>query len=113
MAERHPDLVKALAAAKRGDVGPVLGVAARAILAQDEGRYCECADPVLAGDDLLCGACLLNNKDQERRRCAVICDAHDFVPGPCGGLMCKVCMCSESAPRHHGVDATPRYSWES
>jgi hypothetical protein len=110
----HPKLVAAHAALdKRDDFRPMVALAFGAIAAQDDGRYCECSEPLLAGDDLMCGACLLNNKDQERKRCARSCNAHEFVPSPKFPPMCAVCTMWKDSPRHHGVDATPRYSWET
>lgn len=114
MNTEHPKLTAARAALEDGGagVGPILALAFGARAAQDEGRYCECTDPLLVGDDLMCGACLLNNKDQERKRVAAICNAHDFVPWSKVEGFCDICARGESDPRHHGVDATPRYSWE-
>jgi hypothetical protein len=107
----HPKLVAALQAATEGRYGAVLGIAARARLAADAGRRCECPEPELTGEDLLCGACLLNNKNQERRKVTKLVQAHDFVPGKLGGRMCSVCTMPERAERHHGVAAIGRCSW--
>lgn len=111
MSAEHPKLTAARAALEEGGagVGPIIALAFGARAAQDEGRYCECPDPILTGNDLMCGACLLNNKDQERKRCAVICNAHEFVPWEVAGF-CGTCARGEADPRHHGIDAAPRYS---
>lgn len=51
-----------------GSVGEILKMALNARAAVDEGRYCECDQPVLSGDALMCGGCLLRNRTQEIRR---------------------------------------------
>lgn len=77
----------------------------------DEGRYCECAEPDLSGAALMCFRCDLRNRDQEIAAVHRIVDAHDFVPGKLGGLMCAVCTNKEDIPRHHGVGEVGRTSW--
>lgn len=59
----------------------------------------------------MCGACLHENKDQER--CAVdrLVNAHEFVPGKLAGRMCSVCSGWADWPRHHGVHEVGRCSW--
>ena len=108
---QHPKLKSALEAAHDGDYMPILGIALRSRSAADAGQYCECTDPLLTGADLMCGACLLRNKDQERAAVDRLVKAHDFVPGKLGGLLCATCTYSASAPRHHGVDEPGRCSW--
>lgn len=95
------------------DWGTAMRLAFKCREARAEGRYCECSEPDVAGVSLMCAKCGLSNKDQERKACDVICKAHDFVPGALEGLLCKQCTMSADAPRHHGVDTTPRYSWDS
>jgi hypothetical protein len=108
---QHPKLAKALAASDSGEWGPVLGIAMRARSAADRGEFCECPEPLLVGADLMCGACLRNNRDQERAAVDRLVRAHDFVPGKLGGLMCKVCTMGRSAPRHHGISEVGYCSW--
>lgn len=79
--------------------------------AVDEGRYCECEQPSLIADELMCGHCLLRNRGQEVKRVHRSVDAHEFVPGKLRGLMCKVCTQTADAPRHHGTPAVGRTSW--
>lgn len=76
-----------------------------------EGRYCECEQPSLNGDALMCGHCLLRNKDQEIARLRRSVDAHEFVPGKLRGRMCAVCTQFEDESRHHGQPAVGRTSW--
>lgn len=80
-------------------------------VAADEGRYCQCAQPSVTGLDLMCGECLLQNRDQEIKRLHSIVDAHEFIPGKLRGLMCKICTQTVQEPRHHGVPAVGRTSW--
>lgn len=109
MRAQHPDLTAAL---DPFDPARLLGIALRARGAADKGRYCECAEPLTAGLDLMCGACLLNNKDQERRRVIDFVRAHDFVAGEHGsGWICERCTLFEDHERHHGVDGIGRCSW--
>lgn len=74
-----------------------------------EGRYCECPVPDLLG--LMCVACRLRHRGQEVAAVHRLVDAHDFVPGKLGGLMCAVCTQPEKAARHHGQPAVGRTSW--
>lgn len=106
----HPRLRSALDEAHKG-VGPILGIALGARAAQDEGRYCECTEPELTGSDLLCGACLLNNRGQEVLRVEAIVRAHEFEPDPRHPFFCRTCTMGADAPRHHGVSAVGRTSW--
>lgn len=117
--KQHPKLTEALAAMERGDPDwpmAILGIGLRARLAADEdGRYCECADPLLTGLDLMCGACLFNNRDQEIRRLLSIYGAHEFEldtssPTKIAMRWCK-CTWPEDDPRHHGEDKPMRTSW--
>lgn len=108
----HPGLTSALAALDNGEgAAAIFAVALSARAAADEGRYCECAEPEVAGLDLMCAECLLNNKDQERALVRSFTHAHKFVPGKLGGAFCKVCVQLETDPRHHGVNAVGRTSW--
>ncbi len=109
----HYDLKAAMEALYDGNPSPVIAIAMRARFAADEGRYCECDSPEVLGLDLMCGACLLNNKDQERARVRSIAHAHEFVPDAdlMGGAFCKACVRLEDDSRHHGVDAVGRTSW--
>lgn len=81
----------------------------------EEGIYCECDEPEVYDPGLMCWKCECRNKDQERKAVDRICNAHDFIPDAdfLGGLGCKVCTNWEDNPRHHGIDATPRYSWDA
>lgn len=76
-----------------------------------QGRYCECEQPSLNGDALMCGHCLLRNRGQEIRRLHRIVDAHSFVPGKLRGRMCAMCTHWEDDPRHHGQPAVGTTSW--
>lgn len=112
---QHPELTAALAAARKGEVGAVVAIALRARSAADDGRYCRCAEPLLAGLDLMCGACLLNNGDQEVRKLLSIYGAHAFdadtsKPHRVAMGWCK-CTYPEDDPRHHGIDRPCRTSW--
>src|SRR5216684_3532919 len=108
---QHPSLTRALTEAEHGTYGPVLGIAIRARASSDRGEYCECVEPDLVGRGLMCGACLRNNRDQERAAVDRLVQAHDFVPGKLGGLMCAVCTMGQEVPRHHGVSEVGRCSW--
>lgn len=94
-----------------GGIRKVLAAALKARIAADSGRYCECAEPVLCGLDLLCSQCLLQNRDQEIKRIHRIVDAHEFVPGKLRGLMCATCTRAREEPRHYGCPAIGRTSW--
>ena len=107
----HPDLTAALARLDAGQLGPIVRIGMRARFAAREGRRCECAEPELTGHDLLCGACLLENRDQERRAVDRLVGAHEFVPGKLSGRMCAVCTGRANLPRHHGVDEVGHCSW--
>lgn len=69
----------------------------------------------VTGLDLMCGACLLNNRDQEKRKLLSIYGAHDFVPSTRSALRERLhwCECTwpEDDERHHGVDKPCRTSW--
>jgi hypothetical protein len=104
----HPDLGRAQVT---DDWQALAAIALRAREAVDDGRYCECDPPELSGTALMCGACLLRNKNQERAAVDRMVRAHDFVPGALGGLMCEVCSNNKEAPRHHGVPAVGTCSW--
>lgn len=93
------------------DLRAIIRMAMGARIAADEGRYCECAEPSLRGMDLMCGACLLNNRGQEIRRIHRSVDAHGHVPGKLGGYMCATCTQGPNDPRHHGQPAVGRTSW--
>jgi len=105
---QHPDLTAAL---DPFNPAAVIGIAARARLAQDEGRYCECPDPLTAGADLMCGSCLLNNRNQELRSLDASCGPHTFEPGELGGALCAICTHPEEKPWHHGQPRPARTSW--
>lgn len=107
----HPDLKAAIEALDAGHPAAIVAIGARARLAAADGRRCECAEPELVGADLLCGACLLENRDQERRGVDRLVNAHEFVPGKLSGRMCAVCMGRVSLPRHRGTDEVGRCSW--
>lgn len=110
---RHPDLIAALAAFDEGRPGPLLAIAARSIRGVDQGRYCECADPLVLDTDLMCGACLLRNREAEVRAVLRIVTAHEFVPDDRGRPLCAVCTQFEDHERHRGVHGTGRTSWGS
>lgn len=76
-----------------------------------EGRYCECEQPSLVDDALMCGSCLLRNRDQEITRIHRSVDPHGHVPDELGGRMCAVCTMWPDDPRHHGQPAVGRTSW--
>lgn len=112
MTGKHPDLEAAIEAlVDNGDAAGVVRIALQARAAQDEGRYCECAAPVLAGADLMCGACLLNNRNQELRNLDASRGPHEFEPGALEGMMCAVCTCWEPDIQHHGGAAKAKTSW--
>lgn len=96
---------------ERGEPKEILAMVFRARGAAEEGRWCECDEPITSGVGLLCGACLLNNQDQERLACVRIVRAHDFVPKETFLPMCAVCTMWEDNPRHHGVHGVGRASW--
>lgn len=110
----NPHLAKALS---DSDASTLVAIALRARAAADQGRYCECAEPELVGDDLLCGACLLNNRDQEVKAVLRLVSAHEFVPSTrfksaeFNAHFCAVCTQSVDHPRHHGVHSVGRTSW--
>jgi hypothetical protein len=110
----HPDLVAALAELEAGRAAAIIriGVAARRA-ALEMGAYCKCAEPELTGADLLCGACLHQNRDQERRAVDRLVNAHEFVSDPAkfGGRCCAICAMGRAVARHHGVDEVGRCSW--
>lgn len=107
----HSKLVDAMASLDNGDAGPLLGIAMRARIAAGNGDFCECNEPELTGADLMCEACLRNNRDQERRAVRRLVEHHDFVPGKVAGFFCKICVGPQEWPRHHGVDGVGRTSW--
>ncbi len=98
MSGEHPKLI---AARESGDVGPLLGLALDCRAAREAGIYCECDDPITAGDDLMCGRCLHSNRDQERERVRRIVSAHDFTPAARVEFMCDVCTGWEDDVRHN------------
>ena len=108
MTATHPDFQRALDA---NDMGALIGIALRARGWADDGLFCECEEPRIEGLDLMCGACLLNNKDQERRRIVNFVRAHAFEPDDRTGWMCKRCIQPEEHGRHHGVDGIGRCTW--
>lgn len=110
----HPKLTEALLALEGDEgAGALIGIALSARIAAGGGRYCECMDPEVEGLDLMCRACLLNNRDQERAKVRSFAHAHAFDPDMdlLNGAFCKVCARSETDPRHHGVNAVGRTSW--
>ena len=111
MVKQNQELTEALGEFDRGNPRSVLRIAFRARGAAAKGRYCQCLEPQLTGKDLMCGVCLLQNQDQERRAVDRLVGAHDFVPGKLGGRMCATCTMPERAPRHHGVSEIGRCSW--
>lgn len=115
MAEQHPKLVAALDQMESGDYGPVLAIALGARVKADDGRYCVCADPLLSGLDLMCSACLLNNRDQEKRKLLSLYGAHDFEADTASETRVAMgwCKCTypKDDPRHHGVDIRCVTSW--
>lgn len=115
MSSQNPNLTKALSDFEEGSPGDLVRIALGARMDANEGLYCDCSEPLLIGDDLLCGACLLNNRDQEVARLHLIVDAHDFTPGHSRGARllgwCHYCSYPEPDPRHHGVGVTGETSW--
>jgi len=107
---RHPKLTEAMNALDQGRGGPIVAIAARARLAAEAGEYCECEEPDLIGADLMCGACLRNNKGQERRAVRRLVEHHVFVQGRHEGF-CDICVGPEAWSRHQGVDGIGRTSW--
>lgn len=109
----HPKLTTAIEQLRSGEnPGAIIGIALRARMDADEhGIYCECAQPEVEGDDLLCGECLHNNRVQELKLLYRYYGPHDFVPGKLGGHMCAVCVYPETEPRHHGVPHFATTSW--
>jgi hypothetical protein len=83
-----------------GDYGLLIGVALNARFSAEDGRYCECAEPVLHGFDLMCGECLLENRDQIAKREARIRAPHTFEPMTDLPYMCAVCAGWEDDQRH-------------
>lgn len=104
----HPDLEAALTAP---DAAALLRISLRARAAAHDGRFCECGDPDVVGYDLMCGHCLLNNQDQERRAVIRRVAAHPFEVDEDSHL--KWCWCTqfEDHPRHNGVDGVGKCMW--
>lgn len=114
----HPRLAAALDAMNAGTEGwpaEMIAIGLGARLARDEGRRCECAAPILTGDDLMCGRCLLENRSQELRKLDVMFGPHDFVLSTrkSGAWMgwCEICTYPADDPRHHGQAKPCRTSW--
>lgn len=116
-AVRHPDLTKAIDDFAAGNPAAIVRIGLRATLEADKGRYCECADPLIKGKDLMCGACLLRNRDQEIAAVIHLVEAHEFEPSTkfksaeFNAHFCKRCMQSVDHERHHGVSGVGRTSW--
>lgn len=76
----HPRLAAALDAMNAGTEGwpgEIVAIGLSARLAAQEGRRCECAEPILTGTDLMCGRCLLENRGQELRKLDILLAPHD------------------------------------
>lgn len=97
------------------DWAGLFGAALDARQASDEGRWCACAEPLVAGRGLMCGRCLLRHQGQYLAGTKAICEAHDFEPDPrCDGILCRRCAMGEADSRHHGVDhPLPPMPWEA
>jgi hypothetical protein len=91
---------KAVEIIERGDPAEILSMGLRARLAAEDGRYCECEQPILHGPDLMCGRCLLENRDQIEEATRRIREPHAFEPGALDGRMCSVCSGWEDDARH-------------
>jgi hypothetical protein len=107
----HADLIAARRALDDGDASRMVRIAFQSRAAMNDGVYCDCSEPLVTGDALMCGACLHRNKDQEIKAIERLVGAHDFVPGELEGILCKVCTMQASAPRHHGIPSVGRTSW--
>lgn len=109
----NPKLTDALGRLKSDDdAGPLLSIVAGSILAADRGEYCECTEPDVVVDGLMCGACLRRNKEQERKAVRRIAWAHDFVLDESSFMgWCSICTMPATADRHHGVSAVGTTSW--
>jgi len=100
---------QAQAIIERGDPVEIIRVGLRARSKAEEGCYCECVDPILAGRDLMCGRCLLENQDQVAARNAEIRSDHPFQPRGASGIkskMCRICTGWADDPRHSADDTT-------
>lgn len=114
----HPDLVAALDdmdAEAPGWPQAMLRLALGARSARQEGRRCECDEPLLTGDDLMCGRCLLENQGQELRVLDRILAPHPFAEPdtPARQLLgwCATCNYPSDDVRHHGQAKEGMTSW--
>ncbi len=98
-----------------GDAREIIQLSLNARIKADNGEWCTCAKPSLRGLDLLCGHCLLQNKDQERAKVRSMVAPHEFEPRGTRGIrefMCVVCSRWKDDPRHAGDrSAVGRTSW--
>ncbi len=66
---RHPDLVAADQALNDGNAEPIVALAFRSRWRMEEGIYCECSDPIIPGDALMCERCLFSQPQPRDRSC--------------------------------------------
>lgn len=114
----HPRLVAALDAMDAGTEGwpgELLAITLGARMAREDGTWCDCAEPILTGDDLMCGRCLHENRGQELRKLDAMYGPHDFVPSTrkAGARMgwCDICTYPVEDQRHHGHAKPCRTTW--
>lgn len=101
---------------RRGDPAEIIRVALNARARAEEGVVCTCPEPILVGDDLMCGRCLLENDGQRLAREARMNGPHEFATHFPRGRdltdkdreyweqlgMCDVCSGWRDDPRHAG-----------
>ena len=107
----HPKFTAAVAALDAGDPRPIMRLAFGSREDASKGLYCDCSAPLVEGLDLMCRACLMHNKDQERAKVRSFAHAHEFVPGKMGGAFCKTCVRLADDQVHHGVNRRGVTSW--
>lgn len=80
------------------------GIVGAALNAAFGDEVCECDEPILSGDRLMCGRCLLENQDQRAKREATKKGPHPFAHGPERKRLelCRLCAGWPDDPRHEG-----------
>lgn len=85
---------------ERGDPAEILGMALGARCAAARGEFCECEQPDLVGDGLMCGHCLRENREQIERRERRSREPHAFTPREPSDEMCDICTRWRDDPIH-------------
>lgn len=96
----------------QGDPHEIIRMALGAWFAAEEGRYCMCEEPELAGLNLMCGNCLLENRGQRALRTRRLREPHrhiydpnriHFPDHPVGKYgVCELCAYFADNERHIG-----------